>query len=55
MYAFAPPSGAAINVSLISHCDTCCIGVVSDTAAIPDPELLLSCLRGGFDEVLELG
>jgi WS/DGAT/MGAT family acyltransferase len=55
MYAFAPPSGAAVNVSLISHCDTCCIGVVSDTAAITDPDLFLSCLRSGFDELLALG
>jgi WS/DGAT/MGAT family acyltransferase len=55
MYAFAPPSGAAVNVSLISHCDTCCIGVVSDTTAIPDPDLLVSCLRSGFDELLSLG
>jgi WS/DGAT/MGAT family acyltransferase len=55
MYAFAPPSGAAVNISLISHCDTCCIGVVSDTTAIPDPDLLVSCLRSGFDELLSLG
>jgi hypothetical protein len=55
MYAFAPPAGAALNVSLISHCDTCCIGVVSDTTAIPDPDLLISCLRSGFDELLSLG
>ena len=52
LYAFAPPAGAAVNVSLISHCDTCCIGVVTDTTAVPDPGVLLSCLRAGFDEVL---
>jgi len=54
MYAFAPPSGAAFNVTLISHCDTCCIGVVIDTAAVPDPDVLLNYLRFGFDEVLAL-
>jgi WS/DGAT/MGAT family acyltransferase len=52
LYAFAPPAGAAVNVSLISHCDTCCIGVVTDTTAVPDAGVLLSCLRAGFDEVL---
>src|SRR4029077_4195045 len=52
LYAFAPPAGAAVNVSLISHCDTCCIGVVTDTTAVPDAAVLLSCLRAGFDEVL---
>jgi hypothetical protein len=55
MYAFAPPSGAAVNVSLISHCDTCCIGIVSDTTAIPDPDLFVSCIKSGFDEMLSLG
>jgi WS/DGAT/MGAT family acyltransferase len=54
-YAFAPPAGAAVNVALISHCDTCCIGVVTDTAAIPDPDVLVACLRDGFDEIVALG
>ena len=52
MYAFAPPAGAAVNVSLISHCDNCCIGVVTDTTAVPDASVLLACLREGFDELL---
>jgi WS/DGAT/MGAT family acyltransferase len=54
LYAFGPPSGAAFNVTLISHCDTCCIGVVIDTTAVPDPDVLLDSLRGGFDELLAL-
>jgi diacylglycerol O-acyltransferase len=54
LYAFAPPAGAAFNVALISHIDTCCIGVVIDTAAVPDHEMLLGSLRTGFDEVLAL-
>jgi WS/DGAT/MGAT family acyltransferase len=53
-YAFAPPAGAAANIALISHEDRVCIGVVSDTSAIPDADLLLACLRAGFDEVLAL-
>jgi WS/DGAT/MGAT family acyltransferase len=52
LYAFGPPSGAAVNVTLLSHVDTCCIGVVSDTTAVPDGAALLSDLRRGFDEVL---
>ena len=52
MYAFAPPAGAAVNVSLISHCDVCCIGVVTDTTAVPDAGVLLACLRAGFEEML---
>lgn len=54
LYAFAPPSGSAMNIALISHCDTCCIGVVIDTAAVPDPDALVTCLRHGFDEVLSI-
>jgi diacylglycerol O-acyltransferase len=52
LYAFAPPCGSAFNVSLISHVGTCCIGLNIDTAAVPDGELLVECLKEGFDEVL---
>jgi WS/DGAT/MGAT family acyltransferase len=51
-YAFGPPSGSAFNVTLISHCETCCIGVVVDTAAVPDADVLADALRLGFDEVV---
>lgn len=53
-YAFAPPAGAAVNVALLSHLDTACIGVVSDPTAVPDPDVLLSCLVEGFDDVLSV-
>jgi len=54
-YAFAPPSGAALNVTLVSHCDRCCIGIVTDTAAVSDPDVLVDALRAGFDEIAALG
>jgi diacylglycerol O-acyltransferase / wax synthase len=54
MYAFAPTAGAAVNVALISHCDTCCIGVVVDTTAVPDAATLVDCLREGFEELLAI-
>ncbi len=54
-YALGPPSGAALNVTLLSHVDTCCIGVVTDTAAIRDPDDLVSDLRAGFDEIVAIG
>src|SRR5690242_15579907 len=53
-YAFAPPSGAAVNVALLSHAGTCCIAINSDLAAIPDPTVLTECLEEGFDEILSL-
>jgi hypothetical protein len=54
-YAFAPPSGASVNVALISHCDTCCVGTVVDTTAVPDADVLVDALRAGFAEVTALG
>jgi diacylglycerol O-acyltransferase len=53
-YAFAPPSGASVNVALVSHVGHCCIGVNIDPKAVPSPELLVSCLEEGFEEVLSL-
>ncbi len=54
LYAFGPPSGAAFNVTLISHGQTCCIGIVIDTAAVPDADVLVRDLHSGFDEILTL-
>lgn len=53
-YAFAPPSGAAVNVALISHLDTACIGVLSDRVAVPDGDVFMASLGEGFDEVLHV-
>jgi WS/DGAT/MGAT family acyltransferase len=52
MYAFAPLSGAAVNVTLLSYVDTCHVAVNSDRAAVPDPDRLIACLREGWDEIL---
>lgn len=54
IYAFGPLSGTAANVTLLSHSGLCCIGVNVDNAAVPDPELLRTHLRGGFAEILAL-
>jgi WS/DGAT/MGAT family acyltransferase len=54
-YAFPPPSGSACGIALVSHGDTCCIGVTIDTAAVRDPDVLGECLRQGFEEVLKVG
>lgn len=54
MYAFAPLAGAAVNVTLLSHCGTCCIGVNVDSVAVPDSDLFLRHLEEGFAEVLAL-
>jgi len=53
-YPFGPTIGASVNLTLMSYVDTCCIGINVDTGAVPDPELLVTCLREGFAEVLGL-
>lgn len=51
-YGFGPHQGLAAFIGMMTHLDTCCIGVHSDPAAVTDPELFMQCLREGFDEVL---
>jgi diacylglycerol O-acyltransferase / wax synthase len=53
-YAFAPPSGAAMNIAFLSHVGIGCVGVLVDVAAVPDPDILKSCLEEAFAEVLAL-
>lgn len=52
LVAFAPLLGAAVNLSLISYCGQMNIGVNMDPAAVTNRELLVQCLRDGWDEVL---
>jgi diacylglycerol O-acyltransferase / wax synthase len=54
-YGFGHTIGAALNVTLMSYCGTCCVGVNVDTGAVPDPDVLMDCLKNGFDEVLAVG
>jgi diacylglycerol O-acyltransferase len=52
-YPFGPTVGSAVNITLMSYAGTCCIGVNTDEAAIPDPDVFLECLAEGFAEVLD--
>lgn len=52
MWAFAPPTGAAVSVTLLSHTDTACIGVLCDLAAVAEPAMLQTCLDNAFDEIV---
>ena len=51
MYAFAPPSGAAVNVSLVTSAGRPYVGIVVDREAIPDSRELANCLAEGFEEM----
>ena len=51
-YAFAPPSGAALNVALLSHGGIACIGVVTDNAAVTDPDLVSRCIEDALGDLV---
>jgi WS/DGAT/MGAT family acyltransferase len=55
MYPFGPLSGTAANVTLLSHCETCCIGINTDAVAVPDAPAFAQSVEAGFAEVLALG
>ena len=55
MYPIGPRPGVAAMVTMVSYDGLCCIGVNVDPEAVTDLELFETCLREGFDEVLELG
>ena len=50
-FAFGPTIGSALNTTLFSYDGRCHIGINIDTAAVPDPDLMLDCLLEGFAEV----
>ena len=53
-WAFAPPSGAALSVALLSHTGTACIGMAIDPAAVPDADHLTASMVEGFAEIAAL-
>ena len=55
LYPFGPPTGTAVNVTLLSYDGTCCIGINADSAAVPDLDVFHRCVDEGFAEVLEVG
>lgn len=50
-YAMGPLTGAATNLTLLSYVDDVHVGVNTDPAAIPDPEVFVDMLNEGFEEV----
>ena len=51
LWGFGPPTGAAVSVTLLSHQDTACVGLLADTAAVRDPDTLAELLEKAFDEI----
>ena len=54
-YPFGPRPGVAAMATMLSYDGKCCIGFNVDPDAITDIDVFATCVRGGFDEVLELG
>jgi diacylglycerol O-acyltransferase len=52
MTPVGPRGGAALNVTLLSYRSQVELGLNIDPAAVNDPDVLLDCLIGAFDEAL---
>jgi WS/DGAT/MGAT family acyltransferase len=53
-FPLGPLGGSAVNLCLLSYIDQLHIGVNSDLAAVPDPDVLHTCLLAGFEDIAEL-
>ena len=51
-HVYGATLGSAANVTLMSYDGTCHVGVSTDTGAVPDPDVFLTCLEEGFAEVI---
>ena len=54
-YVFGPTTGAAFNVTLMSYCGTCTLGVDIDEAAVTDLPTFVESLTEGFAQIRKLG
>jgi diacylglycerol O-acyltransferase / wax synthase len=53
METFAPTGGASMNVALLTYQDQATVTLNIDPAAVPDPDVLLTSIRAGFEEVID--
>lgn len=53
-YPFGPLPGVALMAAMVSHAGTCCFGMNIDHSVVPDPHVLVGCMREGLTEVLAL-
>ena len=54
-YPFAPVSGSALSVTMMSHGEVACIGIACDAAAVSDPSALCECIHAALAEVVAVG
>jgi diacylglycerol O-acyltransferase len=53
-FGYGPLTGAACNIALLSYIDELHIGVSTDPAAVPDPDVFVACLQDGITEIEKL-
>jgi WS/DGAT/MGAT family acyltransferase len=51
VYAFGAAPGPAVMVTLMSYQGSCCIALTINAAAVPDHDLLVTCIEEGMTEV----
>lgn len=52
VHPLVPTLGAAVNITMLTYARTwASLGITTDDAAIPDPDVFLACLAEGFAEV----
>jgi diacylglycerol O-acyltransferase len=54
-YPFGPLMGTAANCCLLGYNHKAFLGINVDAAAVPDLDMLVGCIREGFDAVVALG
>jgi len=52
IYPFEPLRGTAVMAAMVPYLGTCSVGMSIDGSVVPDPEVLVECMREGLDEVL---
>ena len=52
MFAYGPPAGSAINLTLLSYDGRLEIGITTDHAALPDPEVFVAAVEAAFDHLV---
>ncbi|MCU7729471.1 WS/DGAT domain-containing protein [Actinoplanes sp. KI2] len=55
VYPLGPVPGSAVSAAIVSQGGTCCLGLTMDGSVVPDPDVLVECVRAGLEEVLTLG
>ena len=53
-FGYGPLTGAACNITLLSYIDELHIGISTDPAAVPDPDVFVECLQDGITEIEKL-